>query len=185
MSRRIRTTLPALLLMLAAVAARAEPPRLLIVDAPLRDVGGRPVGFARDVIGDAIVVINPIWTGCSTLCPLTSAIMGEVGERLGSRLGERVRLVSLAIDPLELPAAQLRAWVEAYGAVPGWLWVGGDPRSTDLVLAGLRAQPSGSITDHPPVFLVVDGRDGRTRRFDGLADAGVLLAAIDQLEQSR
>jgi protein SCO1/2 len=107
--------------------------------------------------------------------------MGELAERLGGRLGRDVRLVSLAIDPLETPRAQLAAWTEAYGEVPGWLWLGGPPGAVEAVMAGLGAPVYGPFDDHPPVFLVLDGRDRELLRFDGLADAGLLQAAVERL----
>lgn len=152
-----------------------------IVEAPLVDASGREVAFASEAVGDAVVVVNPIWTGCSSLCPLTSAVLGEVAERLGDRLGHEVRLVSLAIDPLEVPKGQLEGWVADYGSVPGWLWLGGAPGAVEAVLAGLGEPMLGPIDRHPSVFLVIDGRSRRALRFEGIAEAGDVLQAIEQL----
>ena len=110
-----------------------------------------------------------------------AVILGEVAERLGDRLGHEVRLVSLAIDPLEVPKAQLEGWVADYGSVPGWLWLGGAPGTVDAVLTGLGEPMLGPIDGHPSVFLVVDGRTGRARRFEGIAEADDVLEAIEQI----
>ena len=179
-------TVAAALLTLAAsvLPARGDvagPSVADIVPVPLVDAHGDVVDFAAAAVGDAIVVVNPIWTGCSSLCPLTSAVMGDLAERLGPRLGRDVRLLSLAIDPLEVPREQLAGWVDLYGEIPGWLWLGGRPEAVEAVMAGLRAPLYGPVDAHPPVFLVVDGRDGRMQRFDGVADAGLLQAEIDRL----
>lgn len=184
------TALAAALLTLAVSALPirgvvAEPPVARIIPAPLVDAHGVVVDFATGAVGDAVVVVNPIWTGCSSLCPLTSAVMGDLAERLGPRLGRDVRLLSLAIDPLEVPREQLAGWVDLYGEVPGWLWLGGRPEAVEAVMAGLRAPLYGPVDAHPPVFLVVDGRDGRLRRFYGVADAGLLQAEIDRLRSSQ
>lgn len=165
---------------LTSPPAAADQP-VAIVEAPLVDARGQQVAFASEAVGEAVVVVNPIWTGCSSLCPLTSAVMGEVAERLGDRLGREVRLVSLAIDPLEVPKAQLEGWVADYGSVPGWLWLGGAPGAVDAVLTGLGEPMLGPIDGHPSVFLVVDGRTGRARRFEGIAEADDVLEAIEQI----
>ena len=132
-----------------------------LLDVPLVDAQGTTYGFARDAVGSGVAVINPIWTGCSSLCPLTSAVMGDLAERLGPRLGVEVRLVSLAIDPLEVPRTQLARWLEDYGRVPGWLWLGGPPGAVETVLAGLGTALTGGLDEHPPLFLIVDGATGR------------------------
>ena len=175
------------LALLAASPADAAPrtSAASVVPARLVDARGLAVDFAGGAVGDAIVVVNPIWTGCSSLCPLTSAVMGELAERLGGRLGRDVRLISLAIDPIETPRAQLAAWTEAYGEVPGWLWLGGPPGAVEAVMAGLGAPVYGPVDDHPPVFLVLDGRDGELVRFNGIADAGLLQAAVERLRADR
>lgn len=159
----------------------AEPLVADIVPVPLVDARGGVVDFAAGAVGDAVVVVNPIWTGCSSLCPLTSAVMGDLAERLEGRLGRDVRLLSLAIDPIEVPRDQLAGWVDLYGEIPGWLWLGGRPEAVEAVMAGLRAPLYGPVDAHPPVFLVVDGRNGRLRRLDGMADAGLLQAEIDRM----
>lgn len=169
--------LAAWLVPLPAIASQP----VTIVEAPLVDAGGREVAFASEAVGDAVVVVNPIWTGCSNLCPLTSAVLGEVAERLGDRLGREVRLVSLAIDPLEVPKAQLESWVADYGSVQGWLWLGGAPGAVDAVLTGLGEPMLGPIDRHPSVFLVIDGRSKRALRFEGIAEADDVLDAIERI----
>lgn len=156
--------------------------RVALVDVPLIDASGRSLSFVGDVVGGSVVVVNPIWTGCSSFCPLTSAVLAELAERLGDRLDRDVRLVSLAIDPLEAPRAQLEGWVADYGDVPGWRWVGGAPDAVERLLAGLGEPFLASFDSHPASFLVVDGQDGRSVRFDGLGtDARALAEAIERL----
>jgi protein SCO1/2 len=165
-----------------ALAAPALAGGTQLLDVPLVDAQGVTHGFARDAIGQGVAVINPIWTGCSSLCPLTSAVMGDLAARLGPRLGGEVRLVSLAIDSLEVPKAQLARWLEDYGQVPGWLWLGGAPGAVETALAGLGMAFTGGLDEHPPVFLVVDGQTGRVLRFDNpVTDTDLLLAAIARL----
>ena len=109
-------------------------------------------------------------------------LLHDLAARLGPRLDREVRLVSLAIDPLETPRQQLASWVEDYGTVPGWSWVGGSPDAVEQLLAGLGEPLFGPLDGHPALFLVVDGRTGRTVRFDGLAtDAQLLAETLDRL----
>lgn len=156
--------------------------RVKLIDMPLLDASGRQQRFVSDAVADAIIVLNLIWTGCSSFCPLTSAVMADLAERLGDRLTGDVRLVSLAIDPLEAPQRQLESWITDYGEVPGWLWLGGRPEALEAVLGGLGEPLLPDFESHPAVFMVIDGRDGRSVRFDGLeTDSAVLAQAIDRL----
>ena len=162
--------------------AAAGERRVRLVDVPLVDAAGADIRFLPDLVRGHLLVLNPIWTGCSSFCPLTSAVMADLAARLGPRLDREVRLVSLAIDPLETPRQQLASWVEDYGSVRGWSWVGGSPGAVEQLLAGLGEPLFGPLDGHPALFLVVDGRTGRTVRFDGLAtDAQLLAETLDRL----
>ena len=162
--------------------AAAGERRVQLVDVPLVDAAGADIRFLPDLVRGHLLVLNPIWTGCSSFCPLTSAVMADLAARLGPRLDRVVRLVSLAIDPLETPRQQLASWVEDYGSVRGWSWVGGSPGAVEQLLAGLGEPLFGPLDRHPALFLVVDGRTGRAVRFDGLAtDAQLLAETLDRL----
>ena len=175
----------ALLALHGRTAEAATPEWRKVAEVELVDANGARHRFPAEIAAGRLVVLNPIWTGCSSICPLTSAILGELGERLGARLGRDVQLLSLAIDPIRLPEDQLGRWQADYGQVAGWSWLGGEPAEIDRLLRGLAIPVDGALDQHPAVFLVLDPTSGATLRFNGMPDSADLLAALDQLGQGR
>ncbi len=173
------------LLCLAALdgAARAEedrssrPVRLRRREVPVEDAGGRRLRFWAEVVGDSLVLLNPIFTQCSSLCPLTNAVMAELQDRLADRLGPDFRLVSLSIDPFGDTRAALSAMARELGAGPHWLWIRAEPAALDDLLRQLSAGAR-RLDDHPPLFLLLDGRTGEALRADGIPPADRLAAAL-------
>ncbi|MBK9517238.1 MAG: SCO family protein [Anaeromyxobacter sp.] len=168
----------------AGAGALPPPVSVTLVDAPLLDQDGREVRFARDVVGDRIVVVDFVFTTCTTICPILSAKLAGLQGRLGDRLGKGVGLVSVSIDPARDTPERLKAHAAKFKARPGWTWLTGEPETVNKVLKGLGAYTP-NFNEHTPIMLVGDGRTGRWARFNGFPDPARLEAAIDALEAAR
>jgi protein SCO1/2 len=153
-------------------------------DAELVTQEGRPVKLATDVIGDKIVVVDFIYTTCTTVCPVLSAIMRQVQERLDERLGHEVLLVSISVDPTRDTPARLRAYSRKLGARDGWFWLTGDKTIVDAILKDFGAYTP-NFEDHPSMMLVGDGRSGEWGRFLGFPGAEQIMQRIDELSAAR
>jgi protein SCO1/2 len=149
-------------------------------DVTLRDQTGAPVRFRSDVVGDRIVVVDFIYTSCTTVCPVVSALFAEIQEKLGERLGREVLLLSLSIDPVTDSPARLREYAARFESKPGWIWLTGDKADMERVLRGLGTYTP-NFTQHPQQVLVGDGRRGIWTRFYGTPDPARILARIDEL----
>ena len=65
------------------------------------DQDGREMEFVTDAIGDHIVVMDFVYTTCTTICPVLSALFSQVQTKLGSDVvGNDVRLISMSVDPI-------------------------------------------------------------------------------------
>src|SRR5215470_10746926 len=60
---------------------------------------GQTLHFYDDLIKGRIVVISFIYTNCTELCPIETARLAEVKDRLGMAVGRDVFFVSLTVDP--------------------------------------------------------------------------------------
>ena len=140
--------------------------------------------FPNDVIGDRIVVMNFVYTRCTTVCPIDSAIFAQVQARLGERLGKEVTLVSLSVDPTVDTPRRLKSYAKKVGARPGWNWFTGDKTSVDKILTGLGAYTP-DFDDHPSMVLVGDGKSGEWTRFFGFPGPIQILAIVDALLAAR
>lgn len=171
----------------AMLNAPAEPPKsadLKLADLELLDQDGRPVRFVSDMIGDRIVVMDFIYTTCTTVCPVLSAILSQVQDGLGDRLGTEVVLLSLTVDPIRDNPQRLKAYAAKHGAQPGWTWLTGPKSSMDQVLDGLGAY-SPNFEEHPAMVVVGDGRTGQWSRFFGFPSAARIIEQVDALAAAR
>lgn len=168
----------------ATPASAGAATRVTLAEAPLLDQDGRRLRFPADVLGDQIVVMDFVFTTCTTICPILSAKLARLQERLGARAGAEVRLVSFSIDPARDTPARLKAFGARFHAGPAWTWLTGEVGDVERVLKGLGAFTP-AFTEHPPMMLVGDGRTGKFLRLNGFPDADRLLAAVDELVRAR
>jgi protein SCO1/2 len=168
----------------AAAAPAAGDTRVELADVTLLDQHGQQVPFQALVTGEQLVVMDFVFTTCTTVCPVLSAIMARLQEKLGDRLGKDVRLVSVSIDPVRDTPGRLEAYAARFKAKPGWTWLTGTKEDVDRVLRGLDAYAT-NISDHAPVILVGGGRGGSWTRFNGFPKQDQVLARIDALTAAR
>ncbi|AKU10078.1 uncharacterized protein SCO1/SenC/PrrC [Azoarcus sp. CIB] len=153
-------------------------------DVKLLDQNSRERSLKSDVIGDRIVVMDFVYTSCTTVCPVVSAIMGEVQQKLGGRVGREVALVSLTVDPVRDTPARLRDYARSRGAGAGWSWLTGSTTAVNDTLKGMGTWTP-NFEDHPVVMMVGDGRSGKWTRFYGFADPAMLVAQVESLIAAR
>ncbi len=145
--------------------AQCLPENLALVDQagkkiPLDSLRGTPV------------LVDFIYTTCTSTCPLLTQKMAAVAKLLGPALGSKVKIVSFTIDPAHDGPSELAKYAERMGAGdPGWIFLTGTPAQIAQVLAiyGLKiGQGSdGSIMHMTAAFLL--GPGGRQlRQYNGL-----------------
>lgn len=173
---------------LLAGPARADAPRaaakVTLSDATLVDQDGVQAKFRSAVIGDQIVVVDFVFTTCTTVCPVLTSIFARLQERLGDRLERGVRLVSVSLDPVRDTPARLKAYAAKYGAGPGWTWLTGKQEDVEVVLKGLGAYTP-DFSAHSPMVLVGDGKSGAFTRFNGFPVQERIVEKVDELLAAR
>jgi protein SCO1 len=145
---------------------------------------GDTVHFATDVVGDQIVVIDFVYTTCTTICPVISAIFQQVQRGLDERPDAAVRMISISVDPVRDTPQRLNEYAGRLKAGDDWVWLTGEKTSVDDVLRGLGAY-SPNFEDHPSIVLVGDPQSGTWKRFFGFPGPGKILAAVDELAAAR
>ncbi|HZX95162.1 MAG TPA: SCO family protein [Myxococcales bacterium] len=159
-------------------------PAARVPDVVLVDRDGRSVRFRSDVLGGRVVVIDFVFTTCTTICPLLSSTFARLQERLGDRLARDVQIVSVSLDPVRDTPERLRAYAARHHAGPHWSWLTGPSHDVETVLKALGAYtPDASA--HTPVVLVGDARTGVFERFNGFPNPERLVARVDELLAAR
>lgn len=125
------------------------------------------------------LVLNFVFTTCSSSCSVQTAVLAQVQRTLAAR-GRKLQLASITIDPDNDTPEQLRRFARQFNVADGWQFYTG--RFDDL----LRVQKHfgvyrGSKASHPPVLLL--RRDARAPwlRVEGFPEPAELVALIDAL----
>ena len=168
--------------------AGSKSARVTLSDIHLVDVDGMPVRFKSEAVGNRIVVVGFIYTSCTTICPMTSTILGRVQERLMKTLGEGfgrdVKLITLTVDPATDTPERLKDYAANFGSPAGWLWLTGDKPQVNKVLIGLGAYAA-DFTRHSGAVLVGDAQSGDWIRFYGIPDPSDIVDHVKRLLAAR
>ena len=162
----------------------AKSTRVDLRDQWLVDQDGRDVKFVSDVVGDNIVVMDFVYTTCTTICPVLSALFTQVQGKLGDAVGDEVTLVSMSVDPIRDTPQRLKAYSAQHRAGEGWLWLTGDKADVEDVLNGLGAYTP-SFEDHPSMVLIGDGRTGEWKRLFGFPNPDRIVEIVNDFREQR
>ena len=172
-----------------AMMKQKSDPTAEVADIDLRDrlvvdQDGQELMFVSDVIGDNIVVMDFVYTTCTTICPVLSALFTQVQGKLGDAVGDEVTLVSMSVDPVRDTPQRLKAYSAKHRAGDGWLWLTGSKGEVDDVLIGLGAYTS-NFEDHPSMVLIGDGRTGEWKRLFGFPNPDRVVQIVNDLREQR
>ena len=162
----------------------AETVEIDLRDRLLVDHHGQDVQFVSDVIGDNIVVMDFVYTTCTTICPVLSALFTQVQSKLGDQVGDDVQLVSMSVDPIRDTPQRLNAYSAKHRAGEGWVWLTGGKPAVDDVLTGLGAYTS-NFEDHPSMVLIGDGRTGEWQRLFGFPNPDRIVQIVNDMLEKR
>ena len=162
----------------------AETADIDLRDRLLVDQDGQELMFVSDVIGDNIVVMDFVYTTCTTICPVLSALFTQVQGKLGDAVGDEVTLVSMSVDPVRDTPQRLKAYSAKHRAGEGWLWLTGSKGEVEDVLIGLGAYTS-NFEDHPSMVLIGDGRTGEWKRLFGFPNPDRVVQIVNDLREQR
>jgi len=203
-TRYLKTAFAALLMAMSSLAMADEDPHAKhrammehkdpepaaeVADIDLRDAllltqDGDEVRFVSDVIGDKIVVMDFVYTTCTTVCPVLTALFTQVQTQLGDDLGNEVAMVSMTVDATRDTPARLKAYATKHRVQEGWTWLTGPKPTMDDVLTGLGAF-SVSFEDHPAMVIVGDGRTGEWKRMFGFPNPDRIMKVVNEFRAKR
>src|ERR1700756_4968032 len=80
---------------------------------------GKEVLLSEEMNDGRPVVLNFIFTTCSSVCPLMSQVFAQFERKLGAAR-DKVHLMSISIDPEEDTPPRLREYARKFHAGPEW-----------------------------------------------------------------
>jgi protein SCO1/2 len=150
----------------------------------LIDQDGRAVSL-HDYHG-RIVVLDFIYTTCTTVCPRLTATFRDLQDGLGSEFGAKVALVSITIDPATDRPAVLKAFGEKWEAdFDGWAFLTGSASEIEAVTAqyAVYVEHADAGLTHTDTILLIDGHGQLRSVFGVQTDPKTILDQIRQLVQ--
>ena len=152
-------------------------------DVKLVDADGNEVVLTDSLAVDEPVMLNFIFTTCTTVCPVMSATFSQVQEKLGQER-EAVRMVSISIDPEHDSPAQLNEYAKRFEAGPQWSMLTGSAEDSIAVQRAFNVY-RGDKMSHEPVTFIRNGSDQPWVRIDGFASADELLREYRDLTSNK
>jgi protein SCO1/2 len=152
---------PALFFALLARPGDCGDLRITIPDTALLDQHGRTVRLYSDLVkGRKVVVINTIFTTCTTICPVIGVRFARLQKSLAAFTPQEYSLISISVDPATDTPERLRAWADQMGARPGWTLLTGPKMQVDEVLRTLTLATPDKLTHSPAALVGADGPGG-------------------------
>lgn len=171
----------------AGMEAQSRAPRVMAVqpllgDIPLIDQHRRATTLRAALDTERPVLVNFIFTTCTTVCPIMSRAFAQFHQTLGAE-GDRVRLVSISIDPDLDSVDVLQGYAKRYGAGDGW-WLLTGTREASLAAQRSFGADRGDKMNHAPATYVRRSRDAPWEVIEGLSSVDALLSVWHGLSAS-
>lgn len=127
---------------------------------------GKKVSFPGELDDGRPVMLQFMYTSCTTICPVTTQMFSQVQQKLGKDR-DKLHMLSISIDPEYDTAARLDSFAKKLGAGPQWQFYSG---TLDASLAMQKAFESfrGDKMNHVPVTYLRAAPGKPWIRLDGL-----------------
>src|SRR5499427_8669200 len=150
-------------------------------NVPVIDQNGRTLNFYDDVIKGRIVVISFIYTSCQDLCPLTTAKMAQLEDKLDGAVGRDLFFISMSVDPENDTPERMKAFADAFGAGPGWLFLTGKMEDIRAINYKLGDRSDRSLSQHRNQIVLGNDATGDWQRASVFDDLDSLVISIRQM----
>lgn len=151
-----------------------------VPDVKLQDENGRPV-FLRELMdGRSPIMLNFIFTTCTTICPVMTSTFRQVQEKMG-KSSRDVRMVSISIDPENDSPAKLKEYAAEYKAGGQWTFLTGSLKDSILVQKAFGVFTGEKMNQKAATFLKAKGSSTEWVRLEGLAEPGQVIDEYNKL----
>lgn len=136
----------------------------------LRDQDGHDFAFGR--LAGRVLLVNFVFTGCSSTCPLQTQALARVQADLPADVRQGVHFVSVSLDPLTDTPSALKAHAARFAIDHRrWSFVTGQPTDVGRFADRLRLfrsdQGPRRLEDHNTALWLVDAKGRLMQRLHG------------------
>jgi protein SCO1/2 len=150
----------------------------------LVDQDGRRVDLYNDVMKGHVVLIHTFFASCEGSCPALIGRVASLQTRFAVELGDRLRFVSITVDPGNDTPQRLRAYADRTKAGRGWLFLTGTPLEVEAALSRL-GQYVKSPEAHSNLVVVGNEPTGLWKKAFGLSSARAIGDVVESVLNDR
>ncbi|MCG8427415.1 MAG: SCO family protein [Chromatiales bacterium] len=160
----------------SANASAYEIPNVTLVDQY-----GNDVELKNLIAGDQPVLMNFIYTTCTTICPVLSSSFTKVQDFADSDL-DGVQMVSITIDPENDSPGVLNKYAKRFRASSEWLFLTGDLENILAVQNAFDAY-RGDKMNHIPLTFIRHAGNEKWLRMEGFPSVEEILSEYKTLNK--
>ncbi len=152
----------------------------VVPDVTLVNQNGAKVKLKSLISSKKVVLIDFIFTTCTTICPVLSAGFSNFQKKIGPD-SKNVHLVSISIDPEHDTPKRMREYLKRYDAKSGWDFLTGNPNDIKKVLLALNANTADNKMYHLPLAILHSSSANQWVRIFGLIGTSDLIAEYEKV----
>ena len=164
-------------LMASQVQAAAKYKRTVekykVPDVTLVNQDGKRINLKTFLDGDKPVILDFIYGTCTTICPVLSIGFSHFQKKLGPN-ADKVRLVSISIDPDNDTPQVMKEYLQRYNARDGWDFLTGNREDIIKVMRAFDAYVTNKM-NHYPLTILHGPRDENWIRINELLSTSDLM----------
>jgi protein SCO1/2 len=146
---------------------------------PVVTQDGNETSLAKVLDSKKPVMLNFIFTKCTTICPVLSATFTQLQEKLGEE-SQDVKMVSISIDPEYDTPEKLQAYAQRFNAGPNWQFLTGEMADIVAIEKAFDAY-RGAKMSHEPLTYIKASESSSWVRLEGIASAEDIMNEYKQL----
>jgi protein SCO1/2 len=146
------------------------------------DQDNRSLSFYDDSLKGKITILSFIYTTCRDICPVVTARLSQLEEKLGSVVGRDVFFISISIDPENDTPEKMREYAKAFSAGPSWLFLTGTPENMEAIRYKLGERSGGKISQHRNEILLYNDNNGVWERASVFGDLNTLAETVRAMD---
>jgi len=151
-----------------------------VPNVTLLDQDGEKVSLRSLTASGKPVIMDFIFTTCTTICPVLSAGLSNLRAELGER-ASRVQIISISIDPEHDRPERLKEYGSRFNAGEGWIFLTGSRDDIGRVLQAFDAFIVDKMS-HETLYILRGPNYDEWIRIRGLVGSGDLLNEFRRIE---
>lgn len=152
-----------------------------VPNVTLIDQNGQEVQLRSYFDTEKPIILDFVYGTCTTICPVLSVGFSYFQKKLGKDL-DKVRMVSITIDPDNDTPELMKVYLQKYGAKPGWDAFTGKREDIIKVLVAFDSYVANKMNHYPLTILRGAGEKEWVRIY-GMLSASDLITEYAELKK--